>query len=66
MKTVGIMSMQRIHNYGSTLQAYSLRRLIKEAVPESRVSFVDYRPGDVLVNDSTVSTSKAGRILALQ
>jgi hypothetical protein len=64
VKTVGIMSMQRIHNYGSTLQAYSLRRLIEEATPGARVSFLDYRPGRVLVEDSAVPTSKVGRILA--
>lgn len=30
MKKVGIMSMQRIANYGSFLQAYALKRLIEE------------------------------------
>lgn len=62
--TVGIMSMQRIHNYGSTLQAYSLGRLVEAVVPEAKVSFVDYRPGHVLVNDSTAPTSKTGRLVA--
>lgn len=56
--------MQRIHNYGSTLQAYSLRRLIEDVVPGTRVSFVDYRPGDVLVPDSVGPSSKMGRIIA--
>ncbi len=55
--------MQRIHNYGSTLQAYSLKRLIENAVPGATVSFVDYRPGDVLVGDAT-SSSTIGRLLA--
>lgn len=62
MTSVGIMSMQRIHNYGSTLQAYSLRRLIEEAVPEARVRFVDYRPGGVLVKGSAC-TPRFGRAL---
>lgn len=38
---VGIMTMQRIHNYGSFLQAYGLKKLIEEQGHE--VVFVDYR-----------------------
>ena len=30
MRKVGIMSMQRIANYGSFLQAYALKQLIEE------------------------------------
>lgn len=37
---VGIMSMQRIENYGSFLQAYSLRQMLEELGYE--VCFVDY------------------------
>lgn len=37
---VGIMSMQRIENYGSFLQAYSLRQMLEELGYE--VVFVDY------------------------
>lgn len=48
-KTVGIMSMQRIYNYGSSLQAYGLKRLIESIDPETSVSFLDYRPGPTLV-----------------
>lgn len=44
---VGIMSMQRIRNYGSFLQAYGLRRLLGSLGCEVR--FVDYRPGRCLV-----------------
>lgn len=40
MKKIGIMSMQRIVNYGSFLQAYGLRKTI-EAFGEN-VEFVDY------------------------
>lgn len=53
---VGIMSMQRIRNYGSSLQAYGLRRLIEEVADGVEVSFVDYRPGDSLISDQTPST----------
>lgn len=47
--TVGIMSMQRIHNYGSSLQAYGLRRLVESVAPQSAVTFLDFRPGQPLV-----------------
>lgn len=40
---IGIMSMQRICNYGSFLQAYALKQLIESLGHE--VLFVDYRPG---------------------
>lgn len=41
-KQIGIMSMQRIFNYGSFLQAYSLRNIIKDLGYDVR--FVDYHP----------------------
>lgn len=44
---VGILSMQRIRNYGSFLQAYGLKRLLESLGCEVR--FVDYRPGRCLV-----------------
>ena len=44
---VGVMSMQRIRNYGSFLQAYGLRRMLGSLGCEVR--FVDYRPGKCLV-----------------
>lgn len=44
---VGIMSMQRIRNYGSTLQAYGLRQMLESLGCEVR--FVDYHPGPCLV-----------------
>ena len=40
MKTIGIMSMQRIHNYGSYMQAYGLKQLIGSL--GYNVEFVDY------------------------
>ena len=39
-KKIGIMSMQRIINYGSFLQAYGLKKMI-ESVSKSEVEFVD-------------------------
>ena len=44
---VGIMSMQRIANYGSFLQAYALKQLIQELGYE--VEFVDYHVGMPLI-----------------
>ena len=39
MKKIGIMSMQRVYNYGSFLQGYGLKSLIEELGCE--VEFVD-------------------------
>jgi hypothetical protein len=66
LQSVGIMSMQRIYNYGSSLQAYCLRRLIESLAREVRVSFVDYVPGSVLVKNGAAkhSTSMLGRAMS--
>jgi len=63
-KSVGIMSMQRIHNYGSFLQAFSLRGLIESADSSVRVEFVDFRPGEPLVSSASGVTSPVQRTLA--
>lgn len=47
MKQVAILSMQRICNYGSFLQAYGLSRLVASLGAE--VSFADYHPGECLI-----------------
>lgn len=44
---VGILSMQRIFNYGSFLQAYGLKCLLEQA--GCQVEFVDYTPGPCLI-----------------
>ncbi len=44
---VGILSMQRIANYGSFLQAYGLKSILEEL--NCKVQFVDYHPGECLV-----------------
>ena len=41
MKIVGIISMQRIYNYGSFLQAYALKRMIEKS--GNKVIFLDYK-----------------------
>ena len=42
-KTVGILSMQRVANYGSFLQAWALRQMLRAAGAD--VYFIDIRPG---------------------
>ncbi len=46
MFKAGIMSMQRIANYGSFLQAYGLKSMLENLGCD--VQFVDYHPGEVL------------------
>lgn len=47
---IGIMSMQRIANYGSFLQAYALREIIK-SINHDEVIFVDYHIGKPLITN---------------
>ncbi len=47
MIKAGILSMQRIYNYGSFLQAYGLKEILKELGCD--VEFVDYHPGECLI-----------------
>lgn len=54
MKKIGIMSMQRIRNYGSFMQAYGLKTTIENISKDYQVEFVDFEPGDSLVNDQVV------------
>ena len=56
MKKVGIMSMQRIANYGSFLQAYALKQLIEEV--GSNVEFVDYHVGAPVITENADSKNK--------
>lgn len=60
--TVGIMSMHRILNYGSTLQAHCLRQLIETGTRSSTVRFIDFRPGDALFGEASAGT-KVGRAI---
>ena len=48
-KKVGILSMQRIKNYGSFLQAYGLRKIIEELGCE--VQYVDYHIEEPVIKD---------------
>lgn len=53
---VGIMSMQRIINYGSLLQAYGLKKTI-ESMGDYSVEFVDYKAEAPIVKDCTETES---------
>lgn len=58
MTKVGILSMQRIQNYGSFLQAYGLKHILEDIGCE--VQFVDYHPGKTLIptDGNTIITRK--------
>lgn len=49
MKKVGILSMQRVQNFGSLLQSYSLKKMLEELGAE--VHFIDIKKND---NDNAV------------
>lgn len=53
---VGILSMQRIRNYGSFLQAYALKKTIESLGHE--VEFVDYKIEDCIVNNEEDKSQK--------
>lgn len=61
MKKIGIMSMQRIANYGSFLQAYALKQLIEEL--GHKVEFVDYHVGVPVIDENADSKNKFVRKL---
>ena len=61
MKKVGIMSMQRIANYGSFLQAYALKKLIEEL--GYKVEFVDYHVGAPVIAEKADNKNKYVRKL---
>lgn len=62
MSKVGIMSMQRIKNYGSFLQAYALKKIIEEL--GHQVEFVDYHV-DTTINCNNNSKKTAIKIKKL-
>lgn len=61
MKKVGIMSMQRIANYGSFLQAYGLKQLLVEMGCD--VEFVDYHVEAPVIKENADSKNKIVRKL---
>lgn len=55
-KKIAILSMQRIVNFGSVLQAYSLREILRE-VTGGQVSFLDIAPEPALPSKRSVPNS---------
>lgn len=64
MTQIGVMSMQRIFNYGSSLQAHALRNLLIDASAGSDVRYLDYRAGLPLVVDGAANGSKLIRAVS--
>lgn len=55
---VGIMSMQRVQNYGSFLQAYGLKKTLEQM--DCQVEFVDYK-----TEGSLIQTAQPGKLARL-
>ena len=55
--------MQRIYNYGSLLQAYGLKQLIKSIDSSVEVSFLDYKPGTPLEEVPEETNSRVFRTI---
>ena len=47
---IGILSMQRVINYGSFLQGYAMKNFLKDRGHE--VSFIDIKPGEQIVENT--------------
>ena len=45
--STAILSMQRIANFGSFLQAYCLRDLVNQVQPDGQVQFADFHPAEM-------------------
>lgn len=57
---IGIMSMQRIINYGSFLQAYGLKKTIENM--GHTVEFVDYEKGKPIVENSVQNIKSSSKV----
>ncbi len=61
---IGILSMQKVINYGSFLQAYGLQKLIKSICPEEEINFIDIIPGRKLEINNISKSQKIKNILS--
>lgn len=41
---IGILTFHKAYNYGATLQAYALQKILVKLSKENEVEFIDYRP----------------------
>ena len=60
-KKVGIMTMHRVINFGSFLQAYSLKKVLESKNAE--VTFVDYNHGPIIEFNQNGTNNKKSQIL---
>lgn len=49
---IGILSMQRVINYGSFLQGYALKNYLRDR--DHEVSFIDIKPGEQILGDTRI------------
>ena len=61
MNKVGIMSMQRIKNYGSFLQAYALKKILEEF--GYTVEFIDYHIEKPIIMENTQINGKLNKLI---
>lgn len=54
--------MQRIYNYGSSLQGYALRKLVGESTNDALVHYLDYTPGPPLVKSPDIKRNGGGHL----
>lgn len=60
MSKIGILSMQRIKNYGSFLQGYGLKKMLEELGHE--VQFVDYHIEEPIIKSDQTNSQKNDKI----
>lgn len=60
MSKIGILSMQRIKNYGSFLQGFALKTILEEMGHE--VQFVDYHVEEPIIKNNTNNSQKNDKI----
>ena len=46
MAKIGIISMQRVMNHGSFLQAYALKKTVENNIPDAECVFIDLPSND--------------------
>lgn len=56
-KEIAILSMQRVINFGSVLQAYSLREILRE-LTDAQVTFLDIEQEPALVSEKKIKASE--------
>lgn len=60
MSKIGILSMQRIKNYGSFLQGFALKTILEEM--GHKVEFVDYHVEEPIIKNETTNSQKNDKI----